>query len=234
MKQQNSSYVEIDVFAILRKIWRNSLLIIAVSALFSVLAVCYSMFWVVPKYTATTKIYVVNSQLDTSKQLSLQDVQIGNALVNDYKQVIFSVAVLEEVAQKSPISLTAGELSKKISVGSPKETRVLEIRVTDSDATLASVLANTLRDVSATKFKEITRINSVGTLEEASIPIEPSSPNIKKNVMFASILGALLVIIIIIIKELIDDRIKRPEDVEEAMGLVLLGYIPQVKKIGRR
>jgi len=71
----------------------------------------------------------------------------------------------------------------------------------------------------------------VTTLDEAVVPQNPSSPNIKRNVVIGFVLGGVLISILVILSEVLDDRVKKPEDIEEVMGITLLGVIPNVKKL---
>ena len=69
------------------------------------------------------------------------------------------------------------------------------------------------------------------TLDEAVVPQNPSSPNIKRNVVIGFVLGGVVISILVILSEVLDDRVKKPEDIEEVMGITLLGVIPSVKKL---
>ena len=74
-------------------------------------------------------------------------------------------------------------------------------------------------------------VSDVRTLDEAVVPHNPSSPNIKRNVVIGFVLGGVLISILVILSEVLDDRVKKPEDIEEVMGITLLGVIPNVKKL---
>ena len=69
------------------------------------------------------------------------------------------------------------------------------------------------------------------TLDEAVVPQNPSSPNIKRNVVIGFVLGGVSISILLLLSEVLDDRVKKPEDIEEVMGITLLGVIPSVKKL---
>ncbi len=43
--------------------------------------------------------------------------------------------------------------------------------------------------------------------------------------------GAGLVIVVVLLLELFDDRVKRPEDIEDVMEISLLGVIPDMDKL---
>ena len=71
-------------------------------------------------------------------------------------------------------------------------------------------------------------MSDVTTLEEARPALNPSSPNIRRNTILGVAGGAVLIIVLLTLQEILDDRIKRPEDVEEVLELPLLGVVPKV------
>lgn len=229
MDNQEKDLIQLDIMLLLRRIWEKKVLIVLVTLLFTVVSLVYSIFLVTPQYSSTTKVYVVNQTKDEKKAITTQDVQLGSLLVKDYKEIILSNRVMEEVADKSGTNLTAKQLAKKVSVEAPKDTRIISITVQDKDPQVASDLANTVKEVSADQIKEVTKIDDVTTLEEAKAANSPSSPNIPRNGILATALGFILAVAGVVLFELLDDRIKRAEDIEETMGLVLLGVVPDTK-----
>lgn len=229
MDNQEKDLIQLDIMLLLRRIWEKKVLIVLVTLIFTAVSLAVSIFLVTPKYSSTTKVYVVNQTKDEKKAITTQDVQLGSLLVKDYKEIILSNRVMEEVAEKSGTDLTAKELAKKVSVEAPKDTRIISITVQDKDPQVASELANTVKEVSADQIKEVTKIDDVTTLEEAKAANSPSSPNIPRNGILATALGFILAVAGVVLFELLDDRVKRAEDIEETMGLVLLGVVPDTK-----
>ena len=232
MDNREKDLIQLDIMLLLRRIWEKKILIVLVTLLFTAASLAYSVFIVTPQYTSTTKVYVVNQKKD-DKAITTQDVQLGSLLVKDYKEIILSNKVMEDAAEKSGLGFSAKELAKKVSVEAPKDTRIISITVQDKDPQVASDLANTVKSVSADQIKEVTKIDDVTTLEEAKAAISPSSPNIPKNAVLATVLGFIIAVAGVALFELLDDRVKRAEDIEETMGLVLLGVVPDTK-IGKK
>ena len=187
-------------------------------------------FFIQPTYTSTTRIYVVNQATD-NKNLSAQDLQAGTYLVNDYKEIITSNDVLSEVIKDEKLNLSEAELSKMVSVNIPTDTRLISISVKAKTGQDAQVLANKVREVASKKIKTVTKVEDVTTLEEAKLPSSPSSPNIKRNVLLGAILGGFVAIVAVLVREVLDDRIRRPEDVEDVLEMTLLGIVPDTDKI---
>lgn len=229
MNTNDNASIEIDVLYLLRKLWSRKFFIIFIALVVGTVALLGSVFFLKPKYTSTTRIYVVSRSSDSS--LTNQDLQAGSYLVNDYKEVITSNEVLSSVISQENLSLSTSELSNMISVNIPTDTRVISISVEDTDAQEASDIANTIREVAAEKIKSVTKVDDVTTLEAAEVASKPSSPNVKKNAVIGALAGAFLAIVGILVAEVLDDRVRRPEDIEETLGMTLLGVVPDVDKL---
>lgn len=230
MNQDNTKSVEIDVLALLHKLWTKKLLILFTAFYFAVFSFLGTYFFIQPTYTSTTRIYVVNQATDDNN-LSAQDLQAGTFLVKDYKEIITSNDVLSEVIKDEKLNMTEAELAKMISVDIPTDTRLISISVKAKTGQDAQVLANKVREVASKKIKNVTKVADVTTLGEAKLPSSPSSPNIKRNVLLGAILGGFVAIVAVLVREVLDDHIRRPEDVEDVLGMTLLGIIPDTDKI---
>ena len=230
MNQDNTKSVEIDVLALRHKLWKKKLLILFTAFYFAAFSFLGTYFFIQPTYTSTTRIYVVNQATD-NKNLSAQDLQAGTYLVNDYKEIITSNDVLSEVIKDEKLNLSEAELSKMVSVNIPTDTRLISISVKAKTGQDAQVLANKVREVASKKIKTVTKVEDVTTLEEAKLPSSPSSPNIKRNVLLGAILGGFVAIVAVLVREVLDDRIRRPEDVEDVLEMTLLGIVPDTDKI---
>lgn len=229
MKDQEK--FEIDVFQLVKVLWKRKFLIVLTAIIAGLAAFAYSSFVIKPQYTSTTRIYVVNRNQADKPGLTNQDLQAGAYLVKDYREIILSQDVLEKVVADQKLTMDAKTLGKKVSVTVPADTRIVSISVRDGNPEEASRIANALREVAAQKIISVTRVSDVTTLEEARPATSPSSPNIRRNTMMATIAGVGFVTVIVLLVELLDDRVKRPEDIEEVMHLSLLGVVPNLEKL---
>lgn len=231
MNNQENQAVEIDVFAMLKTLWKRKFSIVLVALVFAIAAFGYSAFLAKKEYQSTSRIYVVSRQNQDNNALTNSDLQAGSYLVKDYREIILSQNVLTQAIEELKLDLTPAELSKKISVSVPTDTRILSITAKDGDPKEAARIANGLRNVAAEKIISVTKVSDVTTLDEAEVPQSPSSPNIRRNVLLGFIAGAGLMVVLLVVVEVLDDRVKRPEDIEELMGLTLLGVVPDMKKL---
>ncbi|HGP9207231.1 TPA: capsular polysaccharide biosynthesis protein [Streptococcus pneumoniae] len=229
MKEQNT--IEIDVFQLFKTLWKRKLMILLVALVTGAGAFAYSTFIVKPEYTSTTRIYVVNSNQGDKSGLTNQDLQAGSYLVKDYREIILSQDALEKVATNLKLDMPAKTLASKVQVTVPTDTRIVSISVKDKQPEEASRIANSLREVAVERIVAVTRVSDVTTLEEARPATTPSSPNVRRNSLFGFLGGAVVTVIAVLLIELFDTRVKRPEDVEDVLQIPLLGLVPDLDKM---
>ncbi|ELY5749084.1 capsular biosynthesis protein CpsC [Streptococcus iniae] len=229
MNTSENTSIEIDILSLLKRIWQKKVVILFVTLLAGFLALVASMFLIKPSYTSTTRLYVINRQ--QSDNLTATDLQAGGYLVNDYKEIITSRDVMHDVIAKENVSMSPEELSQMITVTVPADTRVISISVNNHEPQKAKDLANAVREVASEKIKDVTKVQDVTALEKAQLPTKPLSPNSKRNAVMGLLVGAVLSIFAVILKEVLDDRVKSPEDVEDVLGMTLLGMVPNTNKM---
>ncbi len=233
---QKKDTIEIDlweVFAVLRaRIW----LIIAAGLFCTSAAFVISSFFIPRTYESTTKIYILNKQESTG--VTYSDVQIGTQLTKDYAELITSRYVIESVAQKLSLDLTYKEMTKKISVNSPTDTRIVAITVEDHDPVMAMNMANAVREVASDHIQNVMDIEAVNVVETANMPTQKASPSVLKWMVIAGLVGVLLVCVVAVLQYVMDDTIKSSEDVQRYLGLSTLALIPVTEEMddtgGRR
>ncbi|CYZ94159.1 Cps2B [Streptococcus suis] len=228
MNNQEVNAIEIDVLFLLKTIWRKKFLILLTAVLTAGLAFVYSSFLVTPQYDSTTRIYVVSQNVEAGAGLTNQELQASTYLAKDYREIILSQDVLTQVATELNLKES---LKEKISVSIPVDTRIVSISVRDADPNEAARIANSLRTFAVQKVVEVTKVSDVTTLEEAVPAEEPTTPNTKRNILLGLLAGGILATGLVLVMEVLDDRVKRPQDIEEVMGLTLLGIVPDSKKL---
>ncbi|COG73950.1 capsular polysaccharide biosynthesis protein Cps14C [Streptococcus pneumoniae] len=143
MKEQNT--LEIDVLQLFRALWKRKLVILLVAIITSSVAFAYSTFVIKPEFTSMTRIYVVNRDQGEKSGLTNQDLQAGSSLVKDYREIILSQDVLEEVVSDLKLDLTPKDLANKIKVTVPVDTRIVSVSVSDRVPEEAKYLEEDIR-----------------------------------------------------------------------------------------
>ena len=218
----------VEVFHVLiSKIW----FIILLAALGFGMMVGYTMLFVKPTYSSSSTIYILTK---TTSITSLADFQIGTQLTQDYKVIITSRPVLEEVIENLGLNMSYDTLKGQISVNNPDNTRFLELTVKNNDAYLAKKIVDELTNVSVAKTAEVMETDPPNIMDYGQLPDKPISPSMKKNGIIGGLLGFVLACAIIILQYMMNDSIKTGEDVEKYLGLNVLGMIPLEEGVSKR
>ena len=223
-RDNRDDVIEIDLVELLGVILHNLWIIIVSGVIVAAVALLVSYFVITPKYESVTKIYVISkTNADT---MTYSDLQAGSTLTKDYKELVKSRPVLEEVLAETGIDVELKDLEEQITVEVPQDTRIVSITVEDKDPYEARIIADSVRIAASKHIQEVMNTEAVNVVEEASLPIEKSSPSILKNTAIGYAVGLFLAIAIVIINYIMDDTIKTPDDVEKFLGVSVLGSIP--------
>ncbi|WP_214807086.1 YveK family protein [Exiguobacterium sp. s102] len=214
-----------ELFSVLRKsLWR----ILALTIVAAVIAFTVSSFLIKPTYQAGTQI-LVTPQKQENSVIDASQVQSSVTLVNTYRVVIKSPAILEKVqaeVDNAPNSLDT--LNRMITVESEQNSQVINVSVQSTDAALASNVANSVANVFSDDITELMDVNNVKVLSVSGIPTSPVSPNIILNTAIAAVVGFLLGVGLAFLREVLDRRIRTEDQVQQILDLPVLGSIPDI------
>lgn len=226
---ENQNEMELDLLELFYYLKRKLWMIAASFILCGGIGFAISAFLIAPRYTASTRMYVLNRTNETN--VVYADLQISSYLLNDYKVLITGQNVTQEVIRRLNLSQKPERLAAQIEATSPDNTRVLQINVTDTDAQLAADIANCVREVASEQIQEIMDVDAVKLVYEADVPEKPSSPNVRNNTIIAAGFGLFAPVFALVVMFMMDDTIRTEEDVQRYLNLETLGVIPKVSEL---
>jgi capsular polysaccharide biosynthesis protein len=83
-----------------------------------------------------------------------------------------------------------------------------------------------VREVAASHIKDVMDTGAINVVEDADIPQGQTLTSYKRNGMAGAVVGMAIAIAIILLQYMMNDTIKKEEDVERYLGLSVLGVIP--------
>lgn len=215
--------MEIDLVEVFQLMLKRWWLIIGCAVVFAAAAFGYTKLFVTPQYEASSMIYILSKTTSISSAL---DLQLGKQLTVDFETLATSRPVVEKVIDELGLDTEYETLVRSITVSNPTDTQILKLSVRNPDPVLARDISNAMSDATAEQIAAVMVTDKPSTVEEAVVPRYPISPNVKKNTLIAGLAGALLVMAIILLNYLLDDRIKSEEDIVKYLELNALASIP--------
>ncbi|WP_144478321.1 YveK family protein [Cytobacillus oceanisediminis] len=214
-----------DLFETLKK---RLLLILAITLTAVMVSGIVSFFFLTPIYQASTQILVNKSNSD-QVNYNPAELQTSLQLINTYMVIIKSPAILDKVIDEMDLDITSAQLSEKITVGSEKDSQVMNISVQDEDANRAADLANKIAEV----FKEenIMKVDNISILANAQVTDgqSPIKPQPVLNIAIALVVGLMAGIGLAFLLEYLDNTVKNEQDVEKNLELPILGVISVIE-----
>ena len=233
MRQQSEDELEIDLIGIALDLWRKMPFILLITVVTALMGFAYSSFYVTPMYKSSTKMYVMSS-LDDSRTTVVTDLQVGTLLINDYVELIKSRYVLESVIEELNLPMSTGQLASEISISNPTDTRIITLTVKDADPIRAMQIANTVRETASEHIENVMNIEAVNVVDYADLPTMKCEPNVRKYTMLGAAAGFVLMCAIFVLRFILNDAIRTPDDIEKRLGLSCLAVIPVNPNIKRK
>ena len=223
--------IEIDlsrVFEIVKKYFKPFALIILAA---SIVAALITLFLIPKKYTAEAKLIIVQKSNPDSQQISYNDLQISQKLVNTYSEILKSEAVSDEVIRN--LKLSQDGIDHKayldmVNISSVKDTEVIKISVETKDPEQSAKIANEIVSVFQSKIVNIMNIENVTVLNSAKVPEQKSSPSNVKNTMIGFLLGCVIDGCIVMYLLLTDRNIRTEEELKQIFDYPIIGLIPEL------
>lgn len=220
---QESDELEIDLLQIFRELKKKLWAIILAALLLGGAAGAFSKYVLIPQYQSTTMVYIVSKETTLT---SLADLQIGTQLTQDYKIIVTSRPVLQNVIDQLKLPLTYKELKDKIKIDNPSNTRILSITVQYWEPRVAKEIADAVARTSSEYIGDIMEMVPPKIIEEGVVPTEKSSPSNVKNAAIGGMIGIVLICGYIILKVILNDSIQTEEDVMKYLGISVLAAVP--------
>lgn len=183
----------------------------------------------VPKYKSQTSLVLVSA----NKEITSSDLSLNKNLVSTYREIIKSRKIVEKVINNLKLDIGIEELNKMINVKSTDDTELIIISVVNEDKNLACNIANEIAKVFMDEVPHYYKIENINILDKAVIATRPYNVNIVKQYIIGVGSGFLIGSLIIFTIFYFDDSIKKPEDIEEKIGLSVLSTVPKYKSKGR-
>ncbi|MDA8226445.1 MAG: Wzz/FepE/Etk N-terminal domain-containing protein [Desulfitobacterium hafniense] len=211
----------------LKKRWIIVLVLPIIAALTSGVV---SFFIIKPVYQASTTL-IVGKKASEAGQAAVQMLdnsvlQANLQLAKTYATIAQSRTVEQSVINHLDLTMSVAELDKLITINPVKTTEILEIQVMNTNPELATDIANSMAAEFSKAVIEIKKVDSVSIVDTAVVPNNPVKPNKMLNILIAYVVGLMAAFGLVFLLEYLDNTIKTSSDVENVLGIPVLGVIP--------
>ncbi len=190
----------------------------------------YSTYVIEPTYVARGTLYISGAadKETGGDDAELSELMISQELARTYGQILSSNTFFKNVAKESKTGYAYATIQRMTTISNVENTGLLQVSVRNNDPYIASRIANTILECAPKEIKRVVVGGSAAVIDPAETPKAPSSPNIFKNTMLGLLVGFVLAILIVFLRNMFDKSIKSADELKEVFGLPVLGVIPVI------
>lgn len=218
-----------DIIDALKKRWQ---LIVSITLVATILATVVSFFLIKPKYQASTKLFIGKENSTTGDQnYNSNDVQMYQKLLKTYSVTIATSDLVERAFNDAGLNINVSKALSGLAVTPQTDTQILEISYTGDNKEECKDIVQAITDEFIKTSPSLITNANVKVIEEVKLPTAPISPNKKLNIAVGFLLGFAIGVGISLLIAIMDSTFKDKEQLEQIVGLPVLGVIPDTEKV---
>lgn len=226
-EEDKNEDVEIDLVEIWQVIKKQFGLLVVIVILCAILAGVISKFFIAPKYTSSSTIFLTPS-ISESGVVDYTSQTSNEKLVNNVMALLVQDNILSEVAKQTGME-SVEDLRDQIEVSNDTNTTLVKVEATTLDPKLSKNIVNSTVNVFIDTMQENLNLKNIEIVDKAKLSYEPSGPNVKKNILIGAAAGFVIDALIVVLKVLTNTRLKSKEEAEKYLNLPVFCELPVIK-----
>ncbi len=214
----------------IKKIWVIIVIVLAIL----VLGLTYSIFIRKPLYSSNVSIILVSKDSGQTAASIQSDLMVNQKLVSTYKELVTSRRVLKQVKENLNLDYSIDSLQSMITVSNVGETEMIRIAVSSENAKEAKKIADETAEIFKKEIIEIYNLQNVSIIDGAELAKAPYNVNFIKDAIIYIMVGLVLACGLVFVVYYFDNTVKSAEQIENRLGVAVIGTIPVIRKKGTK
>lgn len=228
---------EIDLWRFVEVLLKRFWVIVLAAVVFAVGGFLYTKLCIKPMYRTHFKAYIKNRVTtvvtDQNDSTNTGDLNASIGMMYLYNEVICSRSVLVSAAQDVGLNYGYSTLAGMVTTELPEKASLINVYVSADDPETAVNLAMAIAEYAKERGRELEPRSSMEIVDDPVAPSSPYAPQPTRNAVIAALIGGVLVYALFVVIDLINDRVKSGEDLENRYDVVVVGRIPDMDQMGK-
>lgn len=235
MNEQNTQQI-ISLGDIWELFLQRLLIIVLVTAVSVGSVYAYNKVTFRPLYQSTATLYIAgdDSYTGSTSADAYNSYTLALKVVNDCDYLLASRSVVDQLIQELDLKTSYGMLQGRISTNNPTNTRILEVTVQAESPQLAKQMVNRLCEIGEEKINLAMGAKHVKLYEYGTLSGAPCNTIASSTYLIVGAVAAVLTFGLCLLLYLLDDRIRTSDQIEQVLGLTVLGDIPDTNASHRK
>ena len=176
-----------------------------------------------PYYTATSEMMVVSSE---GSQINVGDITTFRRVINSYVKWLNTNDFYQSVIDESGLDLDPSVIESMVTYTTDEDSEVFEVTVTASSVETCKIISDSVETMIPRYLNGKYSRVAIHVLDGAGTPYVSTNNSIGTAAIGAAI-GLIIAVVIVVIWEVFDVRIKSEEDLAKKYKYPILGTIPE-------
>ncbi|MBD0863953.1 polysaccharide biosynthesis tyrosine autokinase [Gordonia sp. zg691] len=193
-----------------------------------------------PMYVSSAKLYVT-SGTEADAQSAYQGSLASQQRVASYAELVASDVIIRDALEESGLQMSVDDAREALSASSNPDTVLLSISAENADPAVATALANGVAEAMTGYVTTLEQPNEASqplakltVVSPAVQPVEPFSPRTERNTVLAVLVGFVLGLLIAVLRERFDTRLRNGDEVQRNVPSAVLAEIPTENSLDGR
>lgn len=230
-KENKNTELQINVIPILKELLKRLWLIVLVGLVVGGAVFAGAKLFIRPTYRSGFTAYVNNKQSKQSTDsLTNSDVVASKQIVLTYQNILTSNTILTAAAQSVNIDVSYATLRRLVFTEIKDETEIISVYVVYTDPRVAYEYAQAISKISPQYMSQIVEGSSMKIIDYPEYSEVKYKPSYLQFGIIGFLIGALIVMVLVIIRFFMDDTVKSESEIENGFAFPILGVIPDITK----
>ena len=186
-----------------------------------------TFFFVSPKYEASSKVYIGKEKFkNVSTAYNNDEITMYQRLIKTYAEIAKTKNLMAKAIKNAGEDITVTEALSKVQAVAITDTQILQFKYVSSSREESYNMIYGLTEEFMKLSKSLYPDGNVHIIEQPKVPESAVSPNKAMNIAIGAMLGMMLGIGIVFLKEYMNNSFSDKEEIEEFLQVSCLGSIP--------
>ena len=214
----------------LKRRWKLIALITITATLVSAIL---SFFVIKPQYEAKTKLFI-GKQESQGSTYSNSDVSMYQQLMKTYAELAKTSDLVTKAVKSADLDYNQKEIKEilnNLTATPSADTQILDLSFKGRNPKEVLKVTEAITNEFISESKDLIPNGNIQVIQKPQLPEHPVSPNKKRNILIAIVLGGIIGIGLVILLEFLDNTFKSREELEKTLDLPIIGAIPDYNNV---
>lgn len=221
---------ELRIENIIESLKDNFRLILISTLSVTLVSAIFTCFFISPKYEATTKVFIGKEKFsNVSSDYSSDEISMYQRIMKTYSEAFKTKNLMRKAIENVNEDVSVLEALNNSQVVVVSDTQILQLKYVSDSREEAYNMIYGLTEEFMKMSKTLYSNGNVQIIQQPIVPDSPISPNKTMNIAIGFMLGLMLGVGIVFLKEFMKNTFGNKEDLECVLNIPCLGAIPNIE-----